>query len=104
MIGDAVAEVAQTSLKHISRRQTHLTNRITTHVNKITEAINQVKGAVEFEMHGSNLIDTFETSLIFPSLKVELVAQVLKTRTPKFDDTSHELGTLSLEFSKMAMN
>ena len=93
MIAEVDTEAVQTSLKHISRKQTHLTNKITTHVNKLIEAINQVWGKVEAETHGDDPTDTLEIPILFPPLKVDLVVHVLEIGTQEFDDVSHELGT-----------
>ena len=40
---------------------------------------------------------------MFPPLKVKLAAHVLERGMKEFDDVSHELGTLSIDFSKLTM-
>ena len=73
------------------------------HVNRITESINEVRGTVEAEMHAADPMDTLEMPILFPPLKVEIRAHILETWTPNFDYVAHELGTLSLDFSKLKM-
>ena len=63
-----------------------------------------MQGAVEAEIHGADPIDTLEMPILFPPLKVEIRAHILETWTPNFDYVAHELGTLSLDFSKLAMD
>ena len=82
MIADVVMGVAQTSLKHISRKQTLLINKITMHVNRLIKSINEVWGTVEYEMHGADPTNTLETPILLPPLKVELASLLFRTMHP----------------------
>ena len=80
-----------------------LTKKITVHVNKLTESIYEVWGTVKAETHTDDPMDTLEMPLLLSPLKVELVVHVMETGMKEFDDVSHDLGTLSISFSKLTM-
>ena len=42
--------------------------------------------------------------MLLSSLNIELKAQALETRMPKYDDVIQAMGTLLLYFSKLAMD
>ena len=62
-----------------------------------------MQGAVEAETHEDDPTDTLETLILLPLLKLELTTHALETGTQEFDDVSYELGTLSIDFSKLTM-
>ena len=79
-----------------------LINKLTI-VNKLTEAINEVRSTIEAKTYVVDPHDTLETPLLLLSLKIEFKAQAVETGTQEFDDVFHETGTLSLDFSKLAL-
>ena len=103
LLADVVAELVQTIFKGISKQHMRLTNKLTEHVNKLIEAINEVHTTFKAEMYSVDPHDTLEAPLLLSLLKIEFKAQAIETWTQEFDDVVHEMGTLSLDFSKLAL-
>ena len=73
------------------------------HLNKLTKAINEVKTTVDVETYGVDLRDTLAAPLLLPPLKLELQVKELESGMPKYDDVIQAIGTLWLDFSKLAL-
>ena len=52
LLCDAIAEVAKSSLKGVSKKQLQLTSELAEHVNQLIEAINKVKATFKAETYG----------------------------------------------------
>ena len=52
LLCDAIADVAKSSLKGVSKKQLQLTSELAEHVNQLIEAINKVKATFKAETYG----------------------------------------------------
>ena len=47
--------------------------------------------------------ETLITPLLLSLVKIDVQSRAMETRTQEYDDVVHEFGTLSLDFSKLAL-
>ena len=80
-----------------------LTNKLEEHINTLTEAINEVLNMIESETYGMDPSDALVTPLLLPLVKIEVQPRAMETGIQEYDDVIHQFGTLSIDFSKLAL-